>query len=127
MLSPTYFFVKITFFLLYLQIFRPFKRLRYAIWAGLIFTTMAYAAFTITWLALATPRAGETWQTHFTSPAQLQAAVLAYPVPAVGLAIDLYILVLPLIGVYKLQLSLRRKFGVFLVFATAIVLVFSIP
>lgn len=59
-------------------------------------------------------------QMHFTGPMQLKAAGLAYPIPVVGLVLDIYILILPLVGIYRLQLSKARKFGVMAVFLTAI-------
>ena len=59
-------------------------------------------------------------QAHFTGPTQLKAASLAYPIPVVGLALDIYILVVPLVGIYGLQISRARKVAVTAVFLTAI-------
>ena len=66
-------------------------------------------------------------QMHFTGPMQLRAASLAYPIPIVGLVLDVYILILPLVGIYRLQISKARKFGVAAVFLTAIMLDILLP
>jgi len=123
LVCPALGFIKVTFFILYLELFRPIRSLRLAIWFGGILTTVSYAAFTIAWFVLITPRPGESMQVHFTGPMQLKAASLAYPIPVVGLALDIYILVVPLVGIYRLQISKARKFGVAAVFLTAIMFV----
>lgn len=42
----------------------------------------------------------------------------AKPIGPVSLGLDLYILILPIAGVAKLQMPLRRKLGVVLMFLT---------
>ena len=113
-------FIKITFFLLYLQLFQIIRSLRIAIYIGLVFTLLAYSSFTIAWFALGTPSAHETWQQHFLGPEQNKGNGLDWPIPIIGLVGDIYIFVIPLVGVYGLQLSLRRKIGVAMVFMTGI-------
>lgn len=117
---PALGFIKITFFILYMQLFRPVRSLRLAIWFGGIVNVAAYTAFTIAWFVLITPAPGESMQAHFTGPMQLKAAGLAYPIPVVGLVLDIYILILPLVGIHRLQISKARKFTVMAVFLTAI-------
>ena len=123
-MAPTLAFIKVTFFILYLQLFRPIRGLRVAIWAGGIITVLFYLSYGIELFVLSTPSPGEDWLQHFTSPAQSKEANLSIPLPAVGLALNLYILVIPLIGIYNLQIPIRRKIGVAMVFLTAIVSVF---
>lgn len=66
------------------------------------------------------PRRGETWQTHLFTDEQQYAQIYASPFSAVGLVIDLYLLVLPLKAVYDLYLPLKRKLAVGVVFLTGI-------
>ncbi|MCJ1312322.1 hypothetical protein MMC25_005996 [Agyrium rufum] len=121
---PTYFFIKITFFITYLHLFRPNRALRLAIWLGGIVTLLVYTGFFLALMILTTP-GKEGWVAHFEGPKQTSSAVLSMPLPGVGLGIDLYILVIPIIGIWNLQLPLQRKIGVGLVFFTAILAVIA--
>lgn len=113
--------VKTTFFLFYLQIFKPIKYLRLAIYTGLGFTIVAFTTSLIAQLAITTPAPGTSWFTKFSSKSYIQQSVkLAYPVSSVSLFMDVYIFVLPIVGVAKLKLSRRRKFGVIIVFLTGL-------
>ncbi|MCJ1470231.1 hypothetical protein MMC07_008876 [Pseudocyphellaria aurata] len=117
---PTLLFTKITFFLLYLQIFKPMRWLRISAYIGTLVTTAFYIGQTIAQFIFVTPRPGETWFDHAQSQVELKSLVVAVPVSAIGLCIDLYILVLPVIAVNQLQLATQRKFGVILIFMTGI-------
>lgn len=59
----------------------------------------------------------------YIGPTQAKGNGLDFPIPVGGLVIDIYILVLPLIGVYDLHLSTRRKIGIGMIFFTAIIAV----
>lgn len=45
---------------------------------------------------------------------------LSVPQSAIGLALDLYIVIIPIIAVIKLQLPRRRKIGIVLIFMTGV-------
>jgi len=108
--------VKCTFLLMYLEIFRPLKWLRVAIYSGLITTIVVFLAFTIAQLCFLTPKRGESWLEQNEDPRENKAIELSVPLSAIGFGIDVYTFILPIIGVSQLQLSPRRKFGVLLVF-----------
>lgn len=70
--------------------------------------------------AFTTPGRHETWEQHqFTRGAYLDAR-FGPAQSAVGLGIDLYVLILPMIGISKLQMPLRRKLGVGVIFMSAV-------
>ena len=117
--SPTLGMIKLTFFLLFLQIFAPTKHMRWAIWAGFICTFVVYGGFTTAWFVIGTPAPGVSWQQQFMGPLQ-RGNALDYPIPVMGLIFDIYILILPIVGISGLQLSFRRRMGVAFVFLTAI-------
>ena len=117
--SPTLGIIKLTFFLLFLQIFSPTRSMRWACYIGFICTFLVYSGFTVAWFVIGTPSPGVTWQAQFMGPTQ-KGNALDYPMPVMGLIFDIYILILPLVGVSRLQLSFRRKMGVVLIFTTAI-------
>ncbi len=113
-------FTKLTFFLVYLQLFHPFKWLRVCIYIGATLTTIFYVTVEVCWIVWITPRKGQTFASVAVSPAMFKSLLLSVPVAAVGLAIDLYLLVLPITAVMQLQLPTRRKVGVTLMFLTGL-------
>lgn len=116
--APALGFAKITFFLMYYQIFRPKITLRYLIYIGGIATAIFYTGSTIAQFIFMTPRPGETFLTHFLSPFQLKINYFSVPHSAVGAGIDLYILVLPIVAVVQLQLATKQKIGIVIICMT---------
>lgn len=66
------------------------------------------------------PSAGESWQSHLFTTEQQYAQIYASPWSAVGLGIDLYLLMLPMKAVADLCLPARKKLAVGVVFLTGI-------
>ncbi|MCJ1394806.1 hypothetical protein MMC18_007686 [Xylographa bjoerkii] len=115
---PTFLFLKLTFFIMYLSIFGRWRWLRINAYIGAGFTIVFSGALTIMQFVCATPSAGETWLSHQVSQNEQYALAVSVPQSAVGLAIDIYILVLPIVAVSKLQLTTRRKIGIMAIFMT---------
>lgn len=115
--APTYLFIKITFFIAYRQIFGPLRWMRIGALLGAIITTLFYIIITVCYFVFGTPRRGATWVS-----ASREKFIIHFSVPqsAVGLVIDLYILILPIVAVSKLQMGTRRKVGVILIFTTGL-------
>ena len=116
-----YIFIKLSFFLLYLQIFRPFLWLRICIIAGAVIVTAVYLAAIIAELIEQTPRPSQTWFKYFQSSlADKNDVNVSWALAAWALATDVYILVLPIAGVARLQVSAKRKFAVIMAFMTGL-------
>ena len=116
-LTPiVYLFLKDTFFILYLYIFKPLRWMRICAYTAAAITTTFYVSMSVAALTLTTPRRGETWREHLSSTDELQAATLVVPTSSFGVVVDLVILLLPIIAVMRLQLPTRRKIGVICVF-----------
>lgn len=115
---PTMLFIKVSFFILYLQLFHPMRWLRICAYIGAVFTALFYIAMTVALFISSTPRHGETWQEHAPQEQLLIKPLVAQS--AVGLAIDLSILLLPTIAVSRLHLPPRQKIGVMLIFMTGL-------
>ena len=111
-------FAKITFFLMYLDIFRPMQWMKVLSILGAIITTAFYVSIFIANFIITTPLHGETW---VEATFKTRSLVLAVPQAAVGLVLDLYILILPMIAISKLQLTPRRRLGVNLIFMSGAV------
>ena len=112
MTEVTLLFAKVTFFLMYLDIFKPMRWMRILSSLGAIITAGFYTGILIANLVISVPR-HESWAQVAIKEGSL---VLAIPQAVGGLIIDLYILVLPMIAISKLQLSPRRRLGVNLIF-----------
>lgn len=108
---------KITFFLLYLQLFKVIKALRICIYAGLTFTFGFYASVTVAQFYYETPRHGDTFVSYHFGPSG-NVFILAIPTAAFGMVIDSYILILPIVAVLRLQLAKKRKIRLCIVFGT---------
>lgn len=114
-LSPiTLLFTKLTFFLLYLQVFWLLRWLRISVYIGATLTCLFYGAVSIAQIVLLTPRRGETWLEHSASAESLKAQVLSIYLAAIGLGIDIALLVMPIAAVVGLKH--KRKRGVLFVF-----------
>lgn len=112
--------VKHTSSILYLQLFTTVRWLRLCSYFGLVFTCLSYTIFTVLVFVWATPKKGESWLAHQTSAAMQKELKLSVPQSIIGLVIDLYILVIPIIGVYDLTMTTKRKIGVMLIFLSGL-------
>lgn len=96
------------------------KWLRYSSYAGATVTVLFYASVLIATFAFTVPAPGQTLQQTVQSPQQARIVPLTLPIAVMSLVLDVYILVLPIAGVSKLQLPIRRKLGVIAVFFTGV-------
>lgn len=107
---------KIAIFALYLQVFRPFKWMRICVYIGSAITTVFYLVATIGFIYLTVKKPGESWQMHAISKESMLVQRLFIPHRAVGLAIDLFLFILPLKAVSDLHLPLQKRLEVMVVF-----------
>ena len=113
-------FIKLTFFLLYIQIFHPMRWLRISSYVNATALCAFYGACTVEQLIFTIPRSSETWSSHLVSSEYAKSDILSVPLSAVGLFFDIVILVLPIAGIMRLQLPTRRRIGILLIFLTGL-------
>ena len=111
-------FIKLSFFILYEQLFRPLRRMRILIRVGATVCVIVYVLIFALNLYFSTPRRGETFITHFLNPVNKGGVHLSIPFATVGLVFDLVVITIPIYGVCQLQLSNRQKASTILVFMT---------
>ena len=111
-------FIKLSFFLMYLQIFRPMKWLRYGAYIGAVVNVLFYLCILIVTLVLTVPAPGQTWQEAIQTNRSVHSVTVAMYSSSGSLLLDIYILVLPVAGVSKLKLTAKRKLGVIAIFLT---------
>lgn len=92
--------------------------MRIAARVGGIITAAFYVAMAASIFAFMTPGRHETWR-DLGMHERLNSK-LAVAQSTVGLGIDLYVLILPIIGVSKLQMPFSRKLGVTIIFMSAV-------
>ncbi|KAI1355908.1 hypothetical protein F5Y01DRAFT_325013 [Xylaria sp. FL0043] len=109
---------KIATFLLLLQIFTVSRSMRFAIFIGIAAISALYTAAIILSTYFLVPHTGETWTTVIEKSAQGHFFSQYWGVASGGAAllIDLYIFILPLPILWKLNLSTRRKLQIIAVF-----------
>lgn len=109
---------KLSLLSLYLQVFRPNLRLRYAIYFGMVFVTLFYTGIFIAFCVLAIPRPGESLIGTILSNDVASLIPISVALGGVNVASDFYIFLLPIPGVVQLQMPTKKKIGVCAIFAT---------
>lgn len=118
--SPTILMAKLSLLFLYLRIFRPNVRLRYFIYFGIVFNILFYTSATVAFFIIYMPREGESLFTLLYRPRMRVGITVAIVQGAVNVASDLYILCLPIPGVWQLQAPLSKKIGISAIFLTGV-------
>ena len=121
----TVWLVKATLIFLILTAFRPVEWLRALCWVGLGTTLLFYVANLITQVVACRPRGGTDRIAYLAGMASRQCAGVdtliqktSVATGIFGLVSDLYILIIPLPAVAKLQLGRRKKLGVYMIFSS---------
>ena len=105
---------------MYIEIFGQWRWFKHWAIAGGLLTAIFYTATTVCFFTFTASARHQTWASHKIAKTESLDVAFALPQSCVGLVIDVYILILPIIGVSKLQMPLRRKIGVIIVFLSAI-------
>ncbi|KAL8676658.1 MAG: hypothetical protein Q9186_006842 [Xanthomendoza sp. 1 TL-2023] len=109
---------KLSLLSLYLDVFRPNQKLRYAIYVGIVFVTLFYTATFIAFCVLAIPGPGQSLIGVILSKDVASLIPISVAQGAVNVVSDFYIFLLPIPGVLQLQMPTKKKIGVCAIFAT---------
>ena len=82
--------------------------------------TLFYTSYWIVQVYLSTPEHGQSWPEDFESSRFSEFKNLVVPLGGVNLAFDVYIFILPIAAVNRLQMSLRRKLEVSAMFLSGL-------
>ena len=113
-------FAKLSILVLLLRLFSPNRRFRYAIYVGIVWTTLVSLTTVIVAGALCAPRKGEAFDGMKFAQRCGHSQIWATVQGALNVVLDFYILYLPIPVVWKLQLERNRKIGVLGIFATGL-------
>ena len=114
------FFAKLSLFLLYHRLFAVNRWTRIAIYFGVILNGLFYLASCIALIILCIPRRSESWTSPTYAARCYHAEAMGDVQGIFGLLSDIYIFILPLPVLFKLQMSLRKKLGITAVFLTGL-------
>ena len=113
-------FAKIALFLLYYRIFASSRAATIAICLGILLCSCYYISAAIVLLVLCVPRSHDSWISPRSIARCRPTTRLGIPGGVFNLVSDLYIFVLPLPLLLKLQMPLRRKIGITALFLTGL-------
>ncbi|EUC40598.1 hypothetical protein COCMIDRAFT_108368, partial [Bipolaris oryzae ATCC 44560] len=114
-------FVKLQFLLFYLQIF-PDKRFRRIVFCVITFNLISMVAFIFASIFFCSPvsLAWTQWDREHTGKCSSNKNTLSYANASISILLELVALALPIPEIWKLQLSLKKKIGVLLMFSVGV-------
>ncbi|KAI1390247.1 uncharacterized protein F4822DRAFT_428586 [Hypoxylon trugodes] len=124
---PRSLFSKWAVLLLYRQLFGVNKLINVAVWIGVIFTLLISIFGFVVEIIVNAPKPGQSWEEWITTPEDEKTYELYENLTAVGnnvrtaciMAVDLYIVILPLPAISRLHLPLKKRLQLFALFAIA--------
>ncbi|KAI1127996.1 hypothetical protein F5Y10DRAFT_292354 [Nemania abortiva] len=125
LLGPTQFVVKTAILTLYFQLFSVKRATRWGIIGAIVFAGLIYLPHPFFVIGFTAPRIGQSWLEPSMNG---NANKLQYyaPIHGVGsIVLDIWILILPLPALSKLQVSFKRKLRLFAIFITGLLGVIS--
>ncbi|POS74872.1 hypothetical protein DHEL01_v206733 [Diaporthe helianthi] len=119
MLTPGLILSKVAIFLLFLQIFEVDSRMRLAIRIGIVLTGINYLPNIPIEAYFQAPGVGESWEGVMASGKPIKASYWGLVQSSLGIILDVYMFILPLPTVSRLQISRTKRIQLLLVFSTA--------
>lgn len=118
-IGPMMFFTKTSLFLLYYRVFAPNKFLRYIITVGIAFCFAVYLANLAVAVNYCAPHPGKAWDLQVLySCSQIGHYNIISGVA--NLALDIFMIGLPIPVILRLQLPLKKRLGVLAIFMTGL-------
>ncbi|MCJ1430187.1 hypothetical protein MMC29_008103 [Sticta canariensis] len=113
--GPMMFFAKSSLFLLYYRLFTTRKFIRHAIVFGIAFSFIIYFSNMTIVGVLCAPQVGHHWD-WMTVVKCSRSPVFGFALGIQNLALDIYLVILPIPVILSLQLSAKKKIGVLAIF-----------
>jgi hypothetical protein len=118
--GPSVFFAKAAIFLMYLQFFGVHKKLRIAVYIGIFVTFGAYWTSVPVAAYYGAPHPGETWESLFLNERPIWEAYWGVSQGAIAIVLDIYIFLLPIPILWKLNTDRTRRIQLITLFGTAL-------
>ena len=121
------FFAKLSLFLLLLRLFAPNHRLRYQAYFGIAVSVALLLATIIVPSTLCVPRNGQDWDDLAVFSKCDGERYFAVVQGVINVALDFFLLYMPVPVVWALHLQTRKKIGVIAIFMAGLMYVFPFP
>ncbi|KAL8822520.1 MAG: hypothetical protein Q9191_006744, partial [Dirinaria sp. TL-2023a] len=121
--APFIWFIKLSLFVLYIEVFGLLQWLRYSAYTGVILTGCFYFATMVAIIVLCEPTRGKSQLAYASaqaSPKCSQSYMVVLAQGIVNVISDLYLIALPMPALWSLQMPLRRKLGLVAVISTGL-------
>ena len=109
------FFAKLSLFMLYYRLFKIKVFIRYAIIFGIAFGLVIYFGNMTVNGVLCAPRVGQPWSLTVLIKCH-RSTVFGFVLGVANLALDIFLLILPIPVILPMQLSVEKKIGVLAIF-----------
>ncbi|KAI9792568.1 MAG: hypothetical protein M1816_002088 [Peltula sp. TS41687] len=119
--GPGIWCAKVSILVLLHGVFAPKVWFRASIYIGIVLVTLVHWSNVPVYVALCTPRAGESWDLALLQGRCGHSATHTLVAGTLGTAIDIYILILPLPIIFGLNLPFKRRVGLALIFLVGII------
>lgn len=113
-------FAKLSLFLLYLRIFIVNRVMKWAIYAGIVAVIGFYVATGVYFGYACLPGQDETWLLASLAQRCHDVTVLELPQGIFGLLSDLYLYILPIPVIMRLNFGRKKKVGTLAIFGTGL-------
>jgi hypothetical protein len=117
---------KLTFFIFYIQIFRPRDRLVKWIWGGALITTGFYVATSICQFYYYVPGPGQTWISKIDLNPNSPLATIGIVSSCFGIVSDFYLFALAAVGIWQLQMPKEQRLGIIGIFSAGLLYISSL-
>ncbi|KAI4203775.1 MAG: hypothetical protein LQ350_001601 [Teloschistes chrysophthalmus] len=116
--GPFIWIIKLSMFLMYLQLFGTVRYFRHLVWVGILVSGLYYFSSTVASVVLCAPRGRQTYIFSFATPRCHKSVHLLITTGIFNVLSDLYLLLLPIRETMRIRTSLRKRIGVLAVFMT---------
>lgn len=107
--------IKVTIFLTYLELFSVLNWIRLSCYVGIALTSVFYLVLGVLYSYWGFPHGHESIVQYYVSLGNTNGPtppeVASVPMSSVGLVIDIYLFIVPLLAVSRLRMTLRKKLG----------------
>lgn len=118
--GPALFFPKVSIFLLYIQIFRINTFVRRGAKIGIVVAFLAYFPPTLILSYFDAPHAGQTWEYLLVSGMPEKGIPGGITIGCLSVLVDIYVFVLPIPPLLKLNMPLSKRIQLMVLFGTAL-------
>jgi hypothetical protein len=118
MVSPALGLIKMSLLIQYYTLFNMRRYIRVCVWVAAVIFGLFYVSLSITAFVLNSPWHGDSLLETIVSWHYLKFTEFAIPTGAIGVAFDWFLLILPMPAVWSLHLTLGKKVGIMVIFAT---------